>query len=65
VNWAWRTALGREPSADELRSSIEFINTQQTKRFGRGGEEKQNAAKLAFADFCQAIFALNEFIYID
>jgi hypothetical protein len=65
VRWAWLTALGREPTPAELQSSATFIRQQTTKRSARNADEQTNAAKLALADFCQAIFALNEFIYVD
>lgn len=59
---AWRVAFGREPTKSEFESSSNFMKAQTAKRSGRG---EKKAAKLALADFCQAIFAANEFIYID
>ena len=61
---AWRLGLGREPSASELESGVAFISAQLQQRTARKVDEK-TAQKLALADFCQAIFALNEFIYVD
>jgi hypothetical protein len=66
VRLAWRLALGREPAAGELESGIAFINAQLQQRSTREPEKsKTDLQKLALADFCQAIFALNEFIYVD
>jgi hypothetical protein len=65
IGWAWETALGRRPSGGELESAVRFITTQTQTRSARGADEKKTAAKLALADFCQALFAANEFIYID
>ena len=63
---AWQLALGREPSATELGSGVAFINAQLQERTSRKPDEaKDSPQKLALADFCQAIFALNEFIYVD
>jgi len=63
---AWRLGLGREPSASELESAIAFINAQLQERASRKPDEaKASLQKLALSDFCQAIFALNEFIYVD
>ncbi|PYK99387.1 MAG: hypothetical protein DME19_08800 [Verrucomicrobia bacterium] len=63
---AWRLALGREPSAGELESGTAFINARHQKRSTRdSGKPNTDARNLALADFCQAIFALNEFIYVD
>jgi hypothetical protein len=61
---AWRLGLGREPSASELDSGVAFINAQLQARASRKGDQK-TMLQLALADFCQAIFALNEFIYVD
>jgi len=66
VRHAWRLALGREPSMDELKSGVAFINHQARQRSTRDpNKPKTEPRKLALADFCQAIFALNEFIYVD
>jgi len=66
VRLGWRLALAREPSAAELKLGVEFIQTQSAQRSAResnpsGGEARQ----LALSDFCQALFAMNEFIYVD
>ena len=66
VRLAWQWALGREPSASELKSGAAFINAQLQQRLAREADKaKITVQKLALADFCQAIFALNEFIYVD
>ena len=64
ARFAWRLGLGREPSASELESGIAFISAQLQERASRKGDEK-TMQQLALADFCQAIFTLNEFIYVD
>jgi hypothetical protein len=61
---AWRLALGREPSTAELESGTAFINTQIQQRSARD-PGKTETQQLALVDLCQAIFALNEFIYVD
>ncbi len=64
IRLAWRLALGREPSSDELQSSAAFLDGQIKKRLTRDdGTEDQR--QLALTDFCQAVFAMNEFIYVD
>jgi len=64
IRLAWRLALAREPSADELESSAAFIKAQIQQRSTRdsGTSDPQH---LGLTDFCQMIFALNEFIYVD
>jgi hypothetical protein len=66
VRLAWRLALAREPSVDELKSSTEFIQAQLAQRSSRDSSKPTDEAHhLALADFCQALFAMNEFIYVD
>jgi hypothetical protein len=66
VRLAWRLALGREPSTNELESGTAFLNAQIRQRSTREpGKPNTDAQNLALADFCQAILALNEFIYVD
>jgi hypothetical protein len=66
VRQAWRVALAREPSAGELRSGTAFVNSQIRQRSIRDpGKPTTETRQIALADFCQAIFALNEFIYVD
>ena len=50
--------LGQDP--------YEIITAQAQQRSTRApGNPNTDAQNLALADFCQAIFALNEFIYVD
>jgi hypothetical protein len=63
---AWSLALGREPSTTELQSGTAFLDTQLQQHSTRDpGNPKTDAQNLALADLCQAIFAMNEFIYVD
>jgi hypothetical protein len=64
VRLAWRLALGREPSTNELESSVAFIAGQSRQRLRRD-PAATDPQHLALADFCQAVFAMNEFIYVD
>jgi len=64
VRLAWRLALGREPSTTELASGTAFLNAQLQQRSNRD-PAKTETQQMALADFCQAIFAMNEFIYVD
>jgi len=66
VRLAWRLALGREPSAVELKSATAFLSAQLQQRSTREPDRpKDDVQNLALTDFCQAIFALNEFIYVE
>ncbi|HKS37727.1 MAG TPA: DUF1553 domain-containing protein, partial [Verrucomicrobiae bacterium] len=66
VRLAWRLALGREASLGEFQSGVAFLNDQTRQRSTRDPDKpKTETQSLALADLCQAIFALNEFIYVD
>ena len=64
IRRAWRIALGREPSKDEREAALFFLNSQIEKRSERDTQGSK-AQELALADVCQAVFAMNEFIYVD
>ena len=58
--------VSREPSASELKPGTEFIQARLSQRSTRDeGKPEDVARHLALTDFCQALFALNEFIYVD
>lgn len=62
VRSGFEMALARNPSPMELKNNIEFIQNQ----FESYAKEKQNnALEMAVTDFCQVLFCLNEFIYVD
>ncbi len=62
IRSAYLTALAREVDSDELNLSLGFLR-QAAASYEAAG--KNNARELALADFCQVLFGLNEFIYID
>lgn len=62
VDAAFEAAFTRLPVQSEREASIHFIVSQAQARFERA--EAQPHAE-AVADFCQALFASNEFIYVD
>ncbi len=62
IEQSFRLALGRSPSKSELDASLKFLESQTQRRETR----KSSAPKQeAVADFCQAMFGLNEFLYVD
>ncbi|MEQ8764300.1 MAG: PSD1 and planctomycete cytochrome C domain-containing protein [Planctomycetota bacterium] len=64
VRAAYRLALTRDPSSEELQSIQSFI-TSQLHRYRELGESEASIRRLAFIDLAQALFALNELIYLD
>ena len=56
------SAIGREPDAVERSAAVAFLAAQE-KSYASAG--KSNARELALADFCQVLFGLNEFVYVE
>jgi hypothetical protein len=66
VRKAFLLAVGREPTTEELGDSTAFLASQAEARAKRDPTvPAEDARLLALTDFCQMMFALNEFIYID
>jgi len=59
VQIAYRIALARNPSADELADGMAFVN-QQTETY-----QSEDRRERALTDFCQVLMCLNEFVYVD
>jgi hypothetical protein len=62
VRAGYALAVGREPSAEELKESVAFLSGQ---RAAYHEEKKPAAGQLALADFCQVLLGLNEMMYVD
>lgn len=60
VDEVYAIALSRKPRPEEQQKMLEFIH-YQTESYG----ENPQASALAMADFCQLIFCMNEFIFVD
>ena len=66
IRLAFRLGLNREPADGELATALAFVNEQTTARQKRDAKQPADAAqRLALTDFCQSLFGLNEFIYVD
>ncbi len=60
---AYATAFGREPSADEVASSLDFLNqVEQTLATKEGTPEKHR--RQAWNSLCHVLLSSNEFIYV-
>ena len=59
---AFEISFARMPTQTEREASIQFIQAQARARFERAEQEPHTEA---LADFCQALFGSNEFIYVD
>jgi hypothetical protein len=62
VRRAYLVAIGRSPDSTEEADTNAFIAQQQA---SYAAARKSNAAELALADFCQVLFCLNEFVYVE
>lgn len=62
VEKAFETAFARRPSETEIETSLQFLETQTKARIGR---EEPDPQLEALTDYCQSLFGLNEFIYVD
>ena len=60
VNDVYAIALSRQPSPEEQQQMLQFIH-YQTESYGANPQ----AGELAVADFCQLIFCMNEFVFVD
>jgi hypothetical protein len=59
-------ALSRPPTHEELAASLAFLQSQRQRRATREPPQSPAEVRLqSLADFCQALFSLNEFIYVD
>lgn len=68
VRTAYKLSLGRAPSGEELSQAVSFLAGQtlqyQNDLGERASGHSQNRMR-ALIDFCQSLFASNEFAYID
>jgi hypothetical protein len=59
IRTAYRIALARAPSGEELADASAFVQQQMATYSGNDRRES------ALADFCQVLMCLNEFVYVD
>jgi mono/diheme cytochrome c family protein len=62
VKQGYSRAIARGPDDEELRSSLGFLAAQEKSYVAT---DQSTAAELALADFCQVLFGLNEFVYVE
>ena len=66
VQLAFQLGLARQPTAEELHDATAFLTEQAEARRARDGKlTNATANSVALIDFCQMLFAFNEFIYVD
>ncbi len=62
VNRAYEIAFAREPRAEELADAAAFLDAQLQLYTT---DKKEDARQAALTDFCQVLFGLNEFVYVE
>jgi mono/diheme cytochrome c family protein len=66
IQRGFQLTLGRSPTETEQAAAKAFLEVQLKERQNRKKEAPANEVRRqALADLCQALFSLNEFIYID
>ena len=68
VRTAYRLSLGRVPTSPELSRAVSFLEAQTAQYkndLGKQASSDSQRRMRALVDFCQSLFASNEFIYID
>ncbi|WP_298858804.1 DUF1549 domain-containing protein [uncultured Gimesia sp.] len=65
VKLAWILSYGKEPSAEELKQSVEFIDLQIAQFKTTKVKTNKTPEQLALATFCQALLSSNGFLYLD
>ena len=62
VEQAYWIALSRSPESSETELAIKFLDQQSSVR---KQTTEADAELLAFADLCQTLMSMNEFVYVD
>ncbi len=75
IQLGYTIAIGRAPDDGEIQDLIEFLSAQQASYESASAKHatdpkhkavvKTDARELALADFCQVLFGLNEFVYVE
>ena len=64
VQRAYQIALGRDPTEKEQSQSIAFLDAQ-IDSYKQSGKVESEAQTAALSSLCQALFSMNEFIYVE
>lgn len=62
IRESFQLAFTRSPTKSEMQASAEFLRAQTDARKERGEDDERLEG---VADYCQVLFGLNEFIYVD
>ena len=65
LNYAYHLALGRPSTEAERKRADQYLLTEAKALIPLKGGDKEKAALLSWATFCQALFASAEFRYLN
>jgi len=65
VRRAYRLALVRQPSTDEIQAAVNYIRDVQETLGTQPKANREQSQRLAWASFCQTLFASSEFRYLN
>jgi hypothetical protein len=66
VDRAYLLAFSRPPTKAERDAGVEFLAQQNRERSARDPKKpRDEIRRQALTDYCQVLFGLNEFIYVD
>ncbi len=65
VRLAYRLTVTREPSDDEVQTAVRYIEEMDSILKNQEKHDQANSEKLAWASFCQSLFASSEFRYVN
>lgn len=66
VEQAYKLAFGRSPTTAQKIAGVDFLTWQSKERSARNAKASAEMVQMqALTDYCQALFGLNEFIYVD
>jgi len=61
---AWQLVFGREPTDDQRRTGLKFLQ-EQTAAIRLGTPERSDPQQAALTDLCHALVSSNGFLYVD
>jgi hypothetical protein len=64
VRSAYRAVLGKSPDSGQQADMLTFFEAQSA-AYEAGGKTKAAAQDAALANLCQALFAMNDFIFVE
>ncbi|MBM4075167.1 MAG: DUF1553 domain-containing protein, partial [Planctomycetes bacterium] len=65
IDRAYRVTIGRLPNSDERTDSIRFLRASEAQGLNGNEKHEKGISIDRLVDFCQVLFCLNEFIFVE